>query len=138
MLHYSCKRSILGRKLLRGSNTKELLFLQYLANQKYREFEGYYLYGEYSHGIFGRIEFYQNKLKAKSPLELIQMLNLIIEDYQPDRRSFCLFFYKQKFRKCHKQAFEELSSIKPFLYYDGKEQLIPFFNKNPFYKLPRT
>jgi hypothetical protein len=110
--------------------------ISYFANQSFRIREGYYLYGEYSHGIFGRIEFYQSKLKAKSPRELIQMFDLIIKDYNPLRTAFCPFCKKVKFRKCHRDVFKELRIIKPFIINDGLEQLIPFFSINPNYKLP--
>jgi hypothetical protein len=112
--------------------------ISYLANQSFRKREGYYLYGEYSHGIFGRIEFYQSKLKAKSPADLLKMFELIIRGYNPERTAFCPFCYKVKFRKCHRDAFRELENIKAFLYYDGLQQLIPFFTSNPDYKLPKV
>jgi len=111
--------------------------IPYLANQTFRKREGYYLYGEYSHGIIGRIEFYQSKLRAKSPAELIAMLKLIIEGYDPGRREYCPFCHKVKFRKCHQDAFRELQNIKTFIYNDGVQQLIPFFKFNPYYKLPQ-
>jgi len=110
--------------------------IPYFANQKFRELEGFYLYGEYSHGIFGRIEYYQSKLKAKNPYQLIQMFDLILKGYNPARTAYCPFCHKTKFRKCHRSVFKELDAIKPFLYFDGKEQLIPFFKANPEYKLP--
>lgn len=112
--------------------------IPYFANQTFRRREGYYLYGEYSHGIIGRIEFYQNKLKAKSPQELIQMFDLIIRGYNPDRRAFCPFCRKVKFRKCHRNVFKELETIKTLLVYDGSQQLIPFFQACPDYQLPKT
>jgi hypothetical protein len=110
--------------------------IPYLANQSFRKGEGYYLYGEYSHGIFGRIEFYQSKLNARNPLELIAMFDLIIKDYNPARTAFCPFCHKVKFRKCHRGSFRELQSVKGYLYNDGL-QLIPFFKANPDYKLPK-
>jgi hypothetical protein len=109
--------------------------IPYFANQTYRKREGYYLYGEYAHGIFGRIEFYQKKLKARNPAELIQMFELILKDYNPDRTAYCPICKKEKFRNCHKEVFKELRDIKEFLYND-RLQLIPFFNSNPDYKLP--
>ena len=111
--------------------------IPYLANQTFRIREGYYLFGEYSHGIFGRIEFYQSKLKARSPMELMQMFDLIIKGYNPDRTAHCPFCRKMKFRKCHKNAFNELSIIKEFLAWDGFKQLFPFFKANPDYILPQ-
>jgi hypothetical protein len=110
--------------------------IPYLANQTFRKREGYYLYGEYSHGIFGRVEYYQSKLKAKNPTELIRMFDLIIKDYNPSRPAFCPFCNKTKFRECHRNAFRELQNVKRLLYQDGVK-LIPFFKANPDYKLPK-
>lgn len=109
--------------------------IPYLANQTYRKREGYYLYGEYSHGILGRLEFYQSKLKAKNPAELIKMFDLIIKDYNPNRRTICPFCTKEKFRKCHRGAFRELQTVKNYLLHDGLN-LLNFFNHNPNYQLP--
>lgn len=112
--------------------------IPYLANQTFRRREGYYLYGEYSHGIVGRVEFYQNKLKAKTPAELISMLYLITNGYHPDRTSYCPFCFKSKFRHCHKDAFNELEKIKDFIVIDAISQLIPFFETYPKYQLPKA
>lgn len=109
--------------------------IPYLANQTHRIREGYYLYGEYSHGILGRLEFYQSKLKAKNPAELIRMFDLIINDYNPDRREMCPFCHKEKFRKCHRNAFRELQTIKKYVAYDGLA-LIEILKKNPNLQLP--
>lgn len=113
----------------------KLYAIPYLANQTFRRREGYYLHGEYSHGIVGRIEFYQSKLRAKDPLQLIEMFDLILKDYNPSRTAFCPFCHKTKFRNCHREAFRDLQNVKEFLYNDGL-QLIPFFKANPDYKLP--
>jgi hypothetical protein len=110
--------------------------IPYLANQTYRKREGYYLYGEYSHGIIGKIEFYQSKLKAKSFLELLKMLTLIIKGYKPNRTSSCPFCHKVKFRKCHRDVFQELENIKSFLV-DDAWQLFYFFKIYPNYTLPK-
>lgn len=109
--------------------------IPYLANQTYRIREGYYLYGEYSHGILGRLEFYQSKLKASSTTQLLQMFDLIIKDYNPDRRAICPFCHKEKFRKCHRDAFRELQIIKDYLIYDGLA-LSKILKVNPNYRLP--
>jgi len=109
--------------------------IPYLANQTYRIREGYYLYGEYSHGILGRLEFYQSKLKASSPMQLLQMFDLIIKDYNPDRRAICPFCHKEKFRRCHRDVFRELQIIKDYLKYD-KAMLMKLLVVNPNYKLP--
>lgn len=112
--------------------------IPYFANQKFREMKGVYLYGEYSHGIFGRIEYYQSKLKANSPYQLIQMFDMIIKGFNTSRQAICPFCHKEKFRRCHRDAFIELTAIKDILYFDGTTQLIPFFKRNPSYQLPQV
>lgn len=112
--------------------------IPYFANQSFRIREGYYLYGEYSHGIFGRIEYYQRKLKAKSPQQLIQMFDFIIRDVHLERTALCPFCSNSKFRKCHRNVFAELSAIKWIMAMDGMKQLIPFFNAHPDYQLPKV
>lgn len=109
--------------------------IPYLANQTYRIREGYYLYGEYSHGILGRLEFYQSKLKASSPLQLFLMFALIIKDYNPDRTAICPFCNKEKFRRCHRDTFRELQLVKAYLINDGLT-LLKILEVNPNYKLP--
>lgn len=111
--------------------------IPYFANQEFRKREGYYLYGEYSHGIFGKVEYFQRKLKAKNKPELILMLRLIASGYNPDRTEFCPFCKKIKFRKCHKKVFNELSQIKQIIELD----IVPIFNLFigfPEYILPQN
>lgn len=109
--------------------------IPYFANQTYRIREGYYLYGEYSHGILGRLEFYQSKLKASSPMQLLKMFDLIIKDYNPDRTASCPFCNKEKFRRCHRDAFRELQLVKAYLINDGLT-LLKILKVNPNYRLP--
>ncbi len=109
--------------------------IPYLANQTFRIREGYYLFGEYSHGILGRIEFYQSKLRAKNPIDLISMFDLIINDFNPPRTAFCPVCQKTKYRHCHKNVFKELQSIKGFLAKDGLA-LLEFIKAKPDFKLP--
>jgi hypothetical protein len=109
--------------------------IPYLANQTYRIREGHYLYGEYSHDILGRIEFYQSKLKAKSLMQLCQMFALILKGYNLDRREMCPFCYKEKFRKCHRDAFKELQLVKTWLVNDGLI-LEKILKEQPDFKLP--
>jgi len=109
--------------------------LTYLANQLFRIREGYYLYGEYSHGIIGRLEYYQNRLKAKSPAQIIKMFDLIIKGYNPDRRALCPFCHKKKFRRCHRDVFREMQTIKEYLVQDGLI-LLKILKNNPGFILP--
>jgi hypothetical protein len=109
--------------------------IPYLANQLFRIREGYYLYGEYSHGIKGRLEFYQSKLKAKNLAQLIMMFDLILKDYNPDRRELCPFCLKEKFRKCHRDSFREMQQVKEYVTQDGLT-LLKILKVNPDFKLP--
>ena len=108
----------------------------YFANQTFRRKEGYYLYGEYSHGIFGRIEYYQNKLNAKSLAQLIVMLKFVVFGPDLSRNAKCPFCTKTRFRKCHQHPIKELKSIKDFVHFDLTTQLSPFSTDNPRYRLP--
>lgn len=107
----------------------------YLANQSYRIREGYYLYGEYSHGIKGRIEYYQSILKANNLKQLVEMFSLIINDYNPDRRALCPFCHNEKFRKCHRDAFRDMMTIKQYVAQDGLV-LLKILKANPDFPLP--
>lgn len=109
--------------------------IPYFANQTYRIQEGYYRHGEYSHGLLGRLEYYQRKLKAKNLAELIKMFDLIMKDYSPDRRAMCPFCKKEKFRSCHRDAFRDLQFVNEFLVKDGLI-FLKILEENPSYKLP--
>lgn len=112
--------------------------IPYFANQSFRKREGYYLYGEYSHGVFGKIEYYQSKLKATSPQQLLQMLDFIIRGFHLERTAMCPFCHKVKFRHCHRAVFNELAAIKDVLMFDVLKQLFPFFQAHPNYQLPKV
>ena len=111
--------------------------IPYFANQEFRKREGYYLYGEYSHGILGKVEYFQQKINAKSKPELILMLRHVVSGYNPDRRAFCPFCKKVKFRKCHKKAFNELLQIKFMIEFDIIH-IINLFISCPEYILPQN
>ena len=111
--------------------------IPYFANQTFRVREGYYRYGEYSHGTFGKMEYYQSKLKAKNPKQLLEMFRLILLDYNPARTALCPFCNKVKFRHCHRDVFRELSYAKEYLFHDGA-QLFAFFTAHPDYQLPKA
>lgn len=111
--------------------------IPYFANQTFRIREGYYRYGEYSHGIFGKIEYYQSKLNAKNPNQLLEMFRLMLLGFNPARTALCPFCHKVKFRHCHRDAFRELQFVKEYLFHDGA-QLFAFFNTYPDYQLPKV
>lgn len=134
---YPANEKIICRNGLLVTDYIENYAIPYFANQTFRIREGYYRYGEYPHGIFGRIEYYQSKLKAKSPKQLLKMFQLILRDYNPARTALCPFCYKVKFRHCHRDAFRELHYVKKHLIHDGA-QLLAFFIAHPDYQLPQV
>lgn len=134
-IDYPTNAIILCKNGLHVSDYIKNFAIPYFANQTFRIVEGYYRYGEYSHGIFGKIEYYQSKLKAKNPQELLKMLHLILNNYNPKRTSLCPFCRKVKFRHCHKEAFRDLQNAKDYVFQD-REQLLAFFISNPDYNLP--
>lgn len=104
--------------------------IPYLANQSFRIREGYYLHGEYAHGFLGHLEYYQKKLNPQNLLQLLQMFDLILRDFNPDRTTLCPFCKQTKFRKCHRPAFQELQAIKKQIA-DDRQKLIEILNNNP-------
>ncbi len=117
---HSCCVDVTPSELLTCRNGYHILdyiknfAIPYLANQKFRELEGYYKNGEYAHNFLGHIQFYQNKLNAKDLHDLIGMIDLIVSDFNPGRTAECPFC-DGKFRKCHRDSFNELRAIKSFL-----------------------
>lgn len=134
---YPASAKIICRNGLHIKDYINCYAIPYFANQTYRIREGYYRYGEYSHGIYGKIEYYQSRLKAKNPNELLEMFRLILQGYSPARPALCPFCHKVKFRHCHRDAFRELQLVKEYIIHDGV-QLLSFFKTNPNYQLPKA
>lgn len=86
--------------------------LPYLFNQTHRRVEGYYVNGEYSHGVAGIYEFYAGSLKTGTDILLtLQLMKYISTHERPSRTSTCFCGKKEKFRHCHRNAFDKLKSI---------------------------
>jgi hypothetical protein len=134
---YPANAKIICKNGLHVSDYIKNYAIPYFANQTFRIREGYYRHGEYSHGIFGKIEYYQSKLKAKNPAELLEMFRFILQDYNPPRTAECPFCHKVKFRHCHRDVFRELQFVKEYLFQDGA-QLLTFFQAHPDYRLPKS
>lgn len=118
----------------RGLNVADYInkfAIPYLANQSYRRKEGFYKNGEYAHGASGIIQFYKSKLKPKNSYELIKMFNVFLNGYSINRKEYCPFCKKTKFRNCHKLIFGELEPTKRFLLYN-KGVIYEEILNNPF------
>jgi hypothetical protein len=134
-IDYPANAKIICKNGMHVSDYIKNYAIPYFANQLFRIREGYYRYGEYSHGIFGKIEYYQSKLKAKNPEELLKMFHFILRDFELPRTAECPFCRKVKFRHCHRDVFRELHFVREYLIEDGT-QILSFFQKHPDYILP--
>lgn len=85
--------------------------LPYLFNQTYRKIEGYYVNGEYGHGVFGKIEYYSLIFKIDNLLQLAKCLFFIAEQPKPDRTSLCFCGSGVKYRYCHREAYQKLHPL---------------------------
>ncbi len=86
--------------------------LPYFFNQTHRRIEGYYVNGEYSHGVLGVYEFYSRILKTGSDIrKTIQLLMFISKGIRPSRTDSCFCGIKEKYRRCHREAFETLNAL---------------------------
>jgi hypothetical protein len=97
--------------------------IPYFANQSHRIKHGYYLYGEYDHGVAGLFQFYRARLNPKSFKQLIEMLFWVMEDKKLERQAPCPFCGGPKFRKCHKPILEDFSLIKNLINSDAERLL---------------
>jgi hypothetical protein len=86
--------------------------LPYFFNQTHRRVLGFYANGEFSHGISGIYEFYDEILKTKGVVrETIRLMLQIADTDKPGRTHDCFCGSKEKFRRCHKAAYEKLSQL---------------------------
>jgi hypothetical protein len=86
--------------------------LPYLFNQTHRRLEGYYVNGEYSHGIVGFSEFYTEELKTGLDIKkTLKLMHFIAKNDRPERTSMCFCGSGIKFRNCHREAFDKLKKI---------------------------
>jgi hypothetical protein len=102
--------------------------LPYLFNQTYRRVEGFYVNGEYSHGIFGIIEFYKLQLKVSENSEVIKYLSYIQNGIEPDRVAMCFCGSKIKYRKCHRDSFRNIIKLGQVQLRKDIENIIRFTN----------
>lgn len=111
----SCCVKVQPEEILRCKNGITLTLyikeevIPYLFNQTYRRIEGHYANEEYSHGVMGIYEFYDDILKTNhNPLHTLNLMNYIATHHPPSRTSMCFCGRKIKYRHCHKKVFEKI------------------------------
>jgi hypothetical protein len=86
--------------------------LPYFFNQTHRRVEGYYVNGEYSHGVLGIYEFYSRILNTGADIKkTVELIMFISKGVKPSRTDNCFCGVKEKYRRCHRGAFEILSDL---------------------------
>lgn len=92
----------------------------YFFNQTFRKVEGYYKNGEHNHGLLGVFEYFSSLLNTKTDARLTISLMIRIPFVErPGRTHRCFCGRDEKFRKCHRDAYDKLTLL-------GKDQLISY------------
>ncbi|WP_110049712.1 SEC-C domain-containing protein [Chitinophaga sp. S165] len=115
---FTCCTTIPAEEILRckkGITVTEYIdeqVMPYLFNQTHRRVEGYYVNGEYAHGVKGLLEYYSHVLGTDgSPGVTVRQLLYIAENTCPPRTSYCFCGSGLKYRHCHKKAFQMLQEV---------------------------
>lgn len=84
--------------------------IPYLFNQKHREEYGYFL-NERSHGTAGNLEFFKDLFRTDKLSLISEYLDFIARKEKPNRVAQCFCGSGIKYRKCHREAYQLLSSL---------------------------
>jgi hypothetical protein len=82
----------------------------YFFNQTFRNKFGYYL-NERSHGTNGEIEFFFDLFRTKDLLQVYKHLKFVLGRQQPSRTQDCYCGSKEKYRRCHRDSFQNLAQL---------------------------
>jgi hypothetical protein len=79
----------------------------YFFNQLFREKHGYFLL-ERSHGLLGELEFFIDLFKTKDLLTLYELMSFVAKRIEPGRTENCFCGSKEKYRRCHREAYRTI------------------------------
>lgn len=82
----------------------------YLYNQAFRLEKGYYAHREFSHGVYGILEYYQELFNEKDVEKIIGYLKAL-KSTEFGKKTPCFCGRKAKFRKCHPEVFRVFKPI---------------------------
>lgn len=100
-----CKDGLTLKKFL------EEQLLPYLFNQTFRRENGYYI-NERPHGVLGLFDYYGQILGTDDRKKIITLLGNILFKPEPNRVSLCFCGSGEKYRRCHRAAYQLLSKLK--------------------------
>lgn len=88
------------------------IVLPYFFNQTHRKIEGYYKNGEFAHGTLGIYQYYADMLKTGYDIKrTLWLMQRIIQGNRPSRTEICFCGSREKFRRCHRDAFDKITEI---------------------------
>jgi hypothetical protein len=104
--------------------------LPYFFNQAFRRVEGYYKNGEYSHGVQGIFEFYDETFKTKANVDEVVhlMKKMALTTTKPGRTHKCFCGSRNKFRQCHREAFNKLFDLDRNLIFTHASLILKWHN----------
>lgn len=82
----------------------------YFFNQKFREMFGFFQH-ERAHGNKGNIEFFKEKFRSENLSSIVNWLEFIKSNPEPNRTNDCFCGCGEKFRKCHRNEFREFKKL---------------------------
>ncbi|MEX2565816.1 MAG: hypothetical protein WD431_07740 [Cyclobacteriaceae bacterium] len=82
----------------------------YFFNQKYREIHGFFL-RERAHGNVGNTDFFKEKFRTSNLKLVVNFLEYIKSNPEPNRTNDCFCGSGNKFRKCHRSEFREFKEL---------------------------
>lgn len=99
-----------------GTTTKDFIqkiVIGHFINQKHFELTGKWLKGDRSHGIEGKLEFYEEELETKNRYIIFRFIQNLAKDYIRDYQ-ICFCGSKKKLGNCHLRLLREYrKKIKP-------------------------
>jgi len=98
------------KKGLSVSNFIERHAKPYLFNQAHRLYKGIYADEEFSHGVFGIWEHYEDLFHEKNKSSIIGHLNKILK-IEFGKKTQCFCGKRAKFRKCHQDVFNVFKTL---------------------------
>ncbi|WPV66926.1 hypothetical protein [Chitinophaga sp. LS1] len=113
----ACCIGIVPEEIIRCKNGIMLLdfyeeaVIPYFFNQTHRMVEGYYVNGEYEHGLAGILQYYTELFMNLNSEKVLGLLIKFLKNGDLGRTSQCFCGSREKMRKCHKSQYYTLMQI---------------------------
>lgn len=101
----------------------------HLANQAHRRKEGYYVNGEYGHGIEGHWQFYEKELGTTDKAKILKILLVIAKGERPGKKDACFCGSGRRYPRCHKNDYIRLSKLGKKYLLGERDRLLKDFER---------